>query len=86
MFSYFSRRSKYYKEVKRILKEKGILSLKSLSSEETVINAGNKFIPEEIPDIFGSDFTIQKISKTFYQDSFDPFPKALFTVMILIKK
>ena len=79
-------RSKYYKEVKRIIKEKGILFLKCLSSGGTAINAGNKFTTEEIHDIFGSDFTIQKISKTFYQDTFDPLPKALFTEMILIKK
>ena len=79
-------RSKYYKEVKRILKEKGILFLKCLSSEEPVINAGSKFSTEEIYDIFGSDFMIQKIKKTFYKGTFDPLPKALFMVMRLIKK
>jgi ubiquinone/menaquinone biosynthesis C-methylase UbiE len=78
-------RSKYYKEVKRILKEKGILFLKCLSSEEPVINAGSKFSTEEIYDIFGSDFMIQKIKKTFYKGTFDPLPKALFVVMRLIK-
>ncbi len=79
-------RSKYYKEAKRILKEKGILFLKCLSSEEPVINAGYKFSTEEINDIFGGDFTIQKIKKTFYRGTFDPLPKALFAVMRLIKK
>lgn len=79
-------RSKYYKEVKRILKEKGILFLKCLSSEESVINVANKFSPKEIHDIFGSDFEIQKIKETFYQGTFDPLPKALFAVMRIIKK
>lgn len=79
-------RSKYYNKVKRILKEKGILFLKCLSSDEPVINAGSKFSTEEIYDIFGSDFMIQKIKKTFYKGTFDPLPKALFVVMRLIKK
>jgi ubiquinone/menaquinone biosynthesis C-methylase UbiE len=79
-------RSKYYKEVKRILKEKGRLYLKCLSSEEPVINAGSKFSTVEIRNIFGNDFEIQKIKQTFYRGTFDPLPKALFVVMRLIKK
>jgi hypothetical protein len=46
----------------------------------------SKFSTEEIYDIFGSDFMIQKIKKTFYKGTFDPLPKALFVVMRLIKK
>jgi ubiquinone/menaquinone biosynthesis C-methylase UbiE len=79
-------RPKYYNQIKRILKQKGILFLKCLSSDEPVVNAGSKFSTEEIYDIFGSDFMIQKIKKTFYKGTFDPLPKALFVVMRLIKK
>jgi ubiquinone/menaquinone biosynthesis C-methylase UbiE len=79
-------RPKYYNQIKRILKQKGILFLKCLSSDEPVVNAGSKFSTEEIYDIFGSDFMIQKIKETFYKGTFDPLPKALFVVMRLIKK
>ena len=50
------------------------------------MNAGSKFSTEEIHDIFGSNFEIQKIKQTLYQGTFDPLPKALFVVMRLIKK
>lgn len=41
-----------------------------------------KFSPDEIRDLFSESFKIDSIRETVYQGILDPFPKALFVVMI----
>jgi hypothetical protein len=45
-----------------------------------------KFSPNDIHNILSKNFKIKDIKKTVYQGTLDPLPKALFSVMKLIKK
>jgi hypothetical protein len=40
------------------------------------------FSPNEIRDLFSESFRIDSIKETVYQGTLDPFPKALFVVMV----
>jgi hypothetical protein len=41
-----------------------------------------KFSQDEIRDLFDESFRIDSIKETVYQGTLDPFPEALFVVMI----
>ena len=78
-------RPKYYNQIKRILKQKGILFLKCFSIDEPMKDGPYRFSQNDIHNIFSKNFQINVIKKTFYQGTLDPLPKALFSVMKLIK-
>ena len=81
-------RSKYTKEVYRILKEEGILFLKCFSEKEPERDFGPyRFSLDMIKEIFENGrFKIQSIKDTVYQGTLNPLPKALFIKMIKITK
>jgi len=78
-------RPKYYNQIKRILKQKGILFLKCFSIDEPMKDCPYRFSQNDIHNIFSKNFHINVIKKTVYQGTLDPLPKALFSVMKLIK-
>ena len=78
-------RPKYYNQIKRILKQKGILFLKCFSIDEPMKDGPYRFSQNDIHNIFSKNFHINVIKKTVYQGTLDPLPKALFSVMKLIK-
>jgi ubiquinone/menaquinone biosynthesis C-methylase UbiE len=78
-------RPKYYNQIKRILKQKGILFLKCFSIDEPMKDGPYRFSHNDILNIFSNNFQINEIKKTVYQGTLDPLPKALFSVMKLIK-
>jgi len=78
-------RPKYYNQIKRILKQKGIFFLKCFSIDEPMKDGPYRFSHNDIHNIFSKNFQINKIKKTVYQGTLDPLPKALFSVMKLIK-
>lgn len=78
-------RPKYYNQIKRILKQKGILFLKCFSIDEPMKDGPYRFSHNDIHNIFSKNFQINEIKKTVYQGTLDPLPKALFSVMKLIK-
>ena len=78
-------RPKYYNQIKRILKQKGILFLKCFSIDEPMKDGPYRFSHKDIHNIFSKNFHINVIKKTVYQGTLDPLPKALFSVMKLIK-
>ncbi|MGI9012253.1 MAG: hypothetical protein ACR2F1_13855 [Nitrososphaeraceae archaeon] len=49
-------------------------------------NGPYKFSCNDIYDKFSNNFQINHIENTVYQGTLDPLPKALFSVMKLIKK
>jgi hypothetical protein len=57
-----------------------MLFLKCFSDKEPGQEGPYKFSPDEIRDLFS--FRIDSIKETVYQGTLDPFPKALFIVMI----
>jgi SAM-dependent methyltransferase len=71
----------YKKNVKSLLKNKGILFLKCFSKEEIRVKGPNRFSPEEIRQIFQRGFKIEKIKNAHFQGSLKTQPKALFIVM-----
>ncbi len=77
-----SDRQKYISKIKQILKAKGILFLKCCSEKEPRQEGPYKFSQYEIRDLFNESFRIDSIKETVYQGTLDPFPKALFVVMI----
>ena len=72
----------YIRQIKRILKDNGILFLKCFSDKEPRQEGPYKFSQDEIRDLFSEAFRIDSIKETVYQRTFDPFPEALFVVMI----
>jgi SAM-dependent methyltransferase len=77
-------RQKYISKIKQILKKehKGILFLKCFSDKEPRQEGPYKFSPDGIKGLFGESFRIDSIKETVYQGTLDPFPKALFVVMV----
>jgi SAM-dependent methyltransferase len=75
-------RQKYISKIKRILKHDGMLFLKCFSDKEPMQEGPYKFSQNEIRDLFSESFRIDSIKETVYQGTLDPFPKALFVVMI----
>jgi ubiquinone/menaquinone biosynthesis C-methylase UbiE len=75
-------RQNYIRKIKRILKVNGILFLKCFSDKEPRQEGPYKFSQDEIRDLFDESFRIDSIKETVYQGTLDPFPKALFVVMI----
>ncbi|MDX1373623.1 MAG: class I SAM-dependent methyltransferase, partial [Nitrososphaeraceae archaeon] len=73
-------RSIYCKQIKRILKPRGILFLKCFSIDEAMKDGPYRFSPNDIYNIFSIDFFITSIKKTFFEGTLNPFPKALFIV------
>lgn len=79
-----SQRKNYQNQVKRILKDDGILFLKVLSTEEEnlpIEQLSYKFSKQDIFEMFGDNFRIKKIKPTVYYGTLDALPKALFAVI-----
>jgi SAM-dependent methyltransferase len=75
-------RQRYVAKIKQILKDNGMLFLKCFSDKEPRQEGPYKFSQEEIRGLFSKYFRIDSIKETVYQGTLDPFPKALFVVMV----
>ena len=75
-------RQRYITKIRQILKDNGILFIKCFSDKEPRQEGPYKFSQEQIRDLFCKYFWIDSIKETVYQGTLDPFPKALFAVMI----
>lgn len=79
-----SLRKDYLKQIKRILKDNGILFLKVMSVEEKDLaedEGPHRFSKQEILDAFGENFEVEYIKSTVYYGTLDPLPKALFALI-----
>jgi len=79
-------REKYLNQIKRILKNDGMLFLKVMSTEEKDLPDDEgpcKFSQQEVLDTFEKDFEVIEIKPTVYYGTLDPLPKALFAVIKL---
>ncbi len=77
-------REDYLNQLKRILKDDGILFLKVMSIEEKGLpddEGPYRFSKQEILDTFENDFEVKEIKSTVYYGTLDPLPKALFAVI-----
>jgi len=74
----------YLSQIKRILKENGILFLKCMSIEEKDLSGDKgpfKYSKDQIKEFFEKDFEIESIKDTVYYGTINPLPKSLFVVM-----
>ncbi len=79
-----SLRKDYLNQIKKILKDDGILFLKVMSIEEKGLPKDEgpyRFSQQEVIDTFEKDFEIIEIKPTVYYGTLDPLPKALFVVI-----
>jgi len=74
----------YLTQIKRILKENGILFLKCMSVKEKNLPGDKtpyKYSKHQIKEFFENDFEIEAIKDTVYYGTLKPLPKSLFVVM-----
>lgn len=75
-------RADYVRIVKNLLKPQGYLFLKCFSYLEKREAGPYRFTPEEIKEIFQSQFDVILIAETVYQGTLNPLPQALFCVLV----
>jgi SAM-dependent methyltransferase len=77
-----SSRQKYVNQISRILRDGGLLFLKTFSTKESSRGGGPyRFSIDEIDSIFSDRFVIESFKETVYQGTLDILPKALFVVL-----
>ena len=79
-----SQRPQYVKQIKRILRDNGILFLRCMSVEEKNLpdnEMPHKISKQEIMDSFNADFDIQRIDDSEFRGALEFYPKALFVVL-----
>ena len=80
-----SQRPQYVKQIKRVLKDNGVLFLKCMSKHEKNLSEGDgfphRFSKQDIVDLFKADFEIQKCQDSFFRGPGKLKFKALFTVL-----
>jgi SAM-dependent methyltransferase len=77
-----SSRQRYVNQVSRILRDEGLLFLKTFSAKEPSMGGGPyRFSIDEINSIFCNRFVIESFKETIYQGTLDILPKAIFVVL-----
>ena len=78
-----SSRRRYVSQVSRLLRDEGLLFLKTFSAKEPSRGGGGpyRFSIDEIDSIFSDRFVRQSFKETVYQGTLDILPKALFVVL-----
>jgi SAM-dependent methyltransferase len=78
-----SSRQRYVDQISRLLRDGGLLFLKTFSAKEPSRGGGGpyRFSIDEIDSIFNDRFVIESFKETVYQGTLDILPKALFVVL-----
>ena len=78
-----SSRQRYVSQVSRLLRDEGLLFLKTFSAKEPSRGGGGpyRFSIDEIDSIFTDRFVRESFKETVYQGTLDILPKALFVVL-----
>ncbi len=74
-------RQDYVRAVINLVKPGGYLFLKCFSYKETRDGGPYRFTPEEIKEIFISQFNVLSVEETVYHGTLNPLPQALFCVL-----
>lgn len=74
-------RPDYVRVVASLVKPNGYLLLKCFSHLETREEGPYRFTPEEIEEIFSSQFNVLSVKETVYHGTVSPSPRALFCVL-----
>ena len=77
-----SSRQRYVNQISRILRDGGLLLLKTFSAKEPLRGGGPyRFSVDEIDSIFSDRFVVDSFKETVYQGTLYILPKALFVVL-----
>ena len=77
-----SSRQRYVNQISRILRDGGLLLLKTFSAKEPLRGGGPyRFSVDEIDSIFSNRFVVDSFKETVYQGTLYILPKALFVVL-----
>ena len=77
-----SSRQRYVNQISRLLREGGLLILKTFSAKEPLRGGGPyRFSVDEIDSIFSERFVVDSFEETVYQGTLYILPKALFVVL-----
>ncbi|MDP9016474.1 MAG: class I SAM-dependent methyltransferase [Thermoproteota archaeon] len=77
-----SSRQRYVNQISRILRDGGLLLLKTFSAKEPLSGGGPyRFSVDEIDSIFSERFVVDSFKETVYQGTLLILPKALFVVL-----
>jgi hypothetical protein len=77
-----SSRQRYVNQVSRLLRDGGLLFLKTFSAKEPLRGGGPyRFSIDEIDLIFSDRFVRESFKETVYQGTLEILPKALFVVL-----
>ncbi|MFL6522684.1 MAG: class I SAM-dependent methyltransferase [Nitrososphaera sp.] len=76
-----SSRQRYINQVSRILRDNGLLFLKTFSTKERSQYGPYRFSIDDIKSIFSNKFEIVSFKETVYQGTLSILPKALFTIL-----
>lgn len=78
-----SSRQRYVSQVSRLLRDGGLLFLKTFSAKEPSRGGGGpyRFSIDEIDSIFSDRFVRESFKETVYQGTLEILPKALFVVL-----
>jgi hypothetical protein len=77
-----SSRQRYVNQVSRLLRDGGLLFLKTFSTKEPLGGGGPyRFSIDEIDSLFSDRFVRESFKETVYQGTLDILPKALFVVL-----
>jgi len=79
-------RNTYIKNIKKLLNNKGILFLKCFSIKEKIEDGPYHFSKKQIKNCFNKDFKVKSIKDSVFHSTLDKDPKALFVVLIKLKK
>jgi SAM-dependent methyltransferase len=76
-------RQRYVNQVSRLLRDGGLLFLKTFSAKDSSRGGGGpyRFSIDEISSIFNNKFVRDSFKETVYQGTLDILPKALFVVL-----
>jgi 2-polyprenyl-3-methyl-5-hydroxy-6-metoxy-1,4-benzoquinol methylase len=74
-------RPDYVRVVARLVKPKGYLLLKTFSHLEPREDGPYRFTPEEIAEIFSTQFHVVSFTETVYHGTLNPLPRALFSIL-----
>lgn len=74
-------RQNYVLVVNKLISSQGYLFLKCFSYKEVKEAGPYRFTPQEIEEIFHTQFKICDIQETLYQGTLETFPHALFCIM-----
>jgi ferredoxin-NADP reductase len=75
------RRADYVSAIAARLSPGGVLLLKCFADDEPERGGPHHFSPDDIRALFGARFQVVEITRTVYQGTLDPLPRALFSVL-----